>query len=166
MKRFTDELIRIKEIETDEDKIFLENCIMESSFQEFIGNVEDAYKDKYKLLSKKDKNIGCFSFKIDNSFGIKHAEPNLFVKSRLYSMPCIFKMIGYLFLDIEIQKIMFKVLSNNGNCLKLMERMNLTYNGSINNPIDSNGGMEEVRVFSITKDEFNIIRGEINEEYA
>jgi hypothetical protein len=117
--------------------------------------------NQYYLLSFEDEKIGISMFKYEDAYGINSVEISIYVKRefRLLSTHCIIAALHRCMAPYQnIDKIEFKVYSNNTPCLSLFKELGIMCECSYPNVYKENVGFLDLYSFAIYPEDLDRIR--------
>lgn len=154
MITISDEVVSIINVKTEEEKIFINKCFEAEDFHNYLG-LPFKSKDKYKLFSYNNKLVGCFSINLDTSFGTNIYIPNIYIYNKIYSFLCILKLLSFIAMQMDVDKVMFVVYSCNQPCLTLLNNLGINCDGILKYTFYNNGEYFDSIIYSILKSEIN-----------
>lgn len=155
MTIISDEVISLIKVESSSDIHYLEQCLNDQEFQEFLFDANEISIEKerlnFKIIKYNKTPIGVAYFNIKKYLDINESYLSIFInkKYRVYAFNSILKCFSYLFLDLEVDVVRFLVKSYNKNMNRLLYRLGIQIDGILN----ENNDCKKMYLYSITKEE-------------
>jgi RimJ/RimL family protein N-acetyltransferase len=145
-----------------DDKEFFLECIKSSDYKEYISHDETLKKyDFNNILIVEDNNNNNYGFiqLTDIDYINKNVNLNIYMKNKksMINILSVFQAVSYLIKDLGFHKVIIKVKSNNLNMINILQKLDVTQEGIIEN-INYNEKLIDVYIFSILDWEYESMK--------
>lgn len=104
--------VKIFKPRTNQETRFVKLCLDEKLWKKNIGIIP--FSNNINIIQAGHMKVGIVLFNVYKTYGVKHAEPLLFIKNRsIFTQKIFFLILYQLFIKDKISSIIFKIYSDN-----------------------------------------------------
>lgn len=122
--------VKIFKPRTNQETSFAKLCLDEKLFKKNIGVIP--FSNNVNIIQVGDMKVGIVLFNVYKTYGVKHAEPLLFIKTRsIFTQKIFFLILYQVFIKDKISSIIFKIYSDNLPMKNIMLLFRIPYIGRL-----------------------------------